>query len=142
MKSKLYLAIFDELMAKVYDVLHHEIMHCQLQLSNWKEKFETNPAYALDWSHDAFQNAAKLEILLGYRDWAVRKEQNPSGQCMTGQEWLTAAVEEIEKDIDRRTYRANRSTSITSNLIEEERRIALCRVRDTLAYLAGMPRRF
>ena len=77
-------------------------------LAKFKERLETNPAYAFEWSQNTFPAAAKIHV----------------GRCL--KEWITnkATIDGIMYEINKIVVRAvrwpERSTSQQSNIMKQE----------------------
>ena len=121
---------------EVIEELEAMMRYTRKQLDDWKTRFEANPCYALDWSARAFADAAMLDLLTTYLDWVKGTSD------MDPEEFLKRVVTTLDKEIDRVASRIPSSTSVTSNLMENEKRSQSCKLRDEFARFAGMPRRF
>jgi hypothetical protein len=89
------------------------------KLAKWAEEFAKDPAYAMSWSVDTFGAAGELKVIaeiLYHHDRGV-SDQN-----------ILATLQ----DEARRSLGLSRSTSPTSNLMEDATRIAYAKYADNL----------
>jgi hypothetical protein len=84
----------------------------------WAAKYEANPAHALSWATDAFQEAAQLELVSGVLDFLFG-EVNPSFKG----DRLECITSEFERDLLRMAASNPSSTSQCSNMMENCRRV-------------------
>lgn len=92
---------------------HQARAQAKEMLAKWRESFAENPSYALEWSTDVFEIAAELKVL---EMMIYHHERDVSDRD------ILAYLEEELKRSSR--WGLKRSTSPTSNLMEDALRIA------------------
>lgn len=92
-----------------------------LQEANWEiegatdaiEKFTAkiakDPAYAFEWSSDAFKNAAKLRVFTTIKSY-----------CEKDKATLESIVKEVQQTVLRGAMYPERSTSVQSNVMKQD----------------------
>ena len=102
----------------------NQAQSCQARLDKFTESFAKDPAYALSWGTDAFQAAAKLQVLK---------------QILAALEDGTATADNIRSTMmDRVLHKSKypaQSTSPTSNLIEQYELAACAEILSDLQYV-------
>jgi hypothetical protein len=93
------------------------------QLDLWQTKFASDPAHAFAWSDGAFEDAAVYEIADGWAKF-LTGEINPD---FAGDR-VAQAILEIEREHRYKSGRRECSTSQSSNLMEDCRRVARAKV--------------
>lgn len=82
------------------------------EMEKFNERFAQDPAYAFEWSDNAFKAAAKIHVGKTLQAWLTAEREKP----------LTA--EDIMNEVNRMVVRATRwperSTSVQSNVMKQE----------------------
>jgi hypothetical protein len=109
---------------RMVDVLDHWIATRRAETDRWAEKFKKEPAYALEWASNIFQQSAELELYEKVRGWLLNEELRPT---------LHTVFRELERELRNRSKQSSyRSTSPTSNCVDDARRIAVAEMLDGL----------
>lgn len=97
------------------------IQQAEVTLKQFKDQLDQDPAYALSWGDAAFEAAANLEIAKKLKEVAAVREADLNE--VRG--WL------LELVMDSSRSRAA-SSSVTSNLMQDYKRVAASRIYDQL----------
>jgi len=101
-------------LSEVVRGLEYQIKWAQSELDAWKATFETNPAYAMEWSDSAFDTAAKLEV--AHRILKIIQAEHGG---------YDVAVREVKAQVFRGALYPSHSTSPTTNRMAEARLAAM-----------------
>jgi hypothetical protein len=100
----------------------------QEQIDKFKAALDKDPAHALTWGLDAYQNAARLKVAQMLVYGFTPKEGSPVYTVAQARDFLTDRV------LTKARYPAQ-STSPTSNLMEQYEAAALAEALDELKYM-------
>jgi hypothetical protein len=82
----------------------------QTTLTKFSVRFATDPAYALSWSADVFQAAARMKITREIEAWMQPGEADASFSAR-----LAVVADELRREVLRRAKHPEHSTSMPSN---------------------------
>ena len=85
------------------------ILQGQGSLEKFSKSFAENPAYAFEWSHDAFRAAARVQVGMNIRAW-VKYEEASAEKIM----------DQVRRQVLHGAQYPERSTSMQSNIIKQE----------------------
>jgi hypothetical protein len=104
----------DNLMSTLKANLNQRIKSDRERLARFKESLERDPAYAFEWSKDAFQAAANLKVTEQLMAWLTQTFEDEYTQPMPARQ-LTMAADHLRREVYRRARDVEHSTSPTSN---------------------------
>jgi hypothetical protein len=100
----------------------------QANIDKFKEELDKDPAHALTWGLDAFQNAARLRVAQMLVYGFTVKEGSPVYTVEQAREFL------MDRVLNKARWPAQ-STSPTSNLMEQYEAAAYAEALDELRYM-------
>ena len=110
------------------DLRHYVFRHCEAAretLEKFAVQVRASPDYAFQWSGTAFHAAAVLWELGGAEEMFKEMDspdRDPARKFPTEEEMLTNLKRTVERElVFKARYVANRSTSATTNLLEDHK---------------------
>jgi len=100
-------------------------------LAGWSDKFNRNPLYELSWSITVFEHAARLKVTAEILAF-LKGDVNPTYEG----DRLTAARDELLRNVVRAARTRESSTSPTANLARDSERVARAEMLERLGYRA------
>lgn len=119
------------LWVKLPAYLQSAIANCDIALARFQERFAGNPGDALSWGGDAFQAAARRT----QQEGLLRFITSDRALVMDDVELMELIKSYCMDELIRRASSSSRSTSPTSNLMEDETRVAAVKVWEVVQHL-------
>lgn len=123
---------FEQRFERTVEGLKYDVQYRQKELDTWKARFEKDPLYALEWSKDAFVNAARLFVAQQALEWltstTTHVQPNPRVR-------LTTLVEQARDEALRAARWPASSTSQPSNEAERCKGAAWAELYESLRWV-------
>lgn len=97
-------------------------------LARWGERFAADPPDALSWGDDTFRDAARLNVAR----WMQYLLCSDHAKSLSDAGVVAHIERRLRDEVLQRSREVSRSTSPTSNLMDDERRAAFARVYERL----------
>jgi hypothetical protein len=110
--------------------LKYDVQYRQKELDTWKARFEKDPLYALEWSKEAFDNAARLFVAQQALVWLTSTESTATPSAR-----LTTLMEQARDAALRAARWPASSTSQPSNEAERCKGAAWAELYESLRWV-------
>jgi hypothetical protein len=122
-----------EPVALVTDLAAWKIKSATKDIEEYAAKVLKDPAHALSWGSGAFEAAATIKVWSEVKQWLAAAEERKGD--LTPETVVAKIVEQMTREALRGALYPARSTSVTSNLMEQEVLAARARLLDDLKSL-------
>lgn len=117
---------------KLLERVNSDIESADRALEKFRQKLETDPAYALEWSLSSFEYAATRQVALQVKTWIENLQNQVEEKGYTEDHCYSLMKAEATKVAIQKATRMAQSTSPTSNLIEDFTRAAWAKSVDSI----------